>query len=215
MLLSTAYFPPIEYFAAIASEYSFSKVYVEACETYAKQSYRNRFRYMSGDGMAFLNIPVVHEGGTHNLPIRDIRIDYSVPWVKKTEKALDSAYYSSPFFEFYRDEIFAILDEKTERLFELNSKLTAYLLRRFQIPATLVPTEEYTPIGSDALGRDLREEIHPKKENHILEELGLKKPYYQVFSDRYGFIENLSSIDLLFNEGPESCAYLVRTSSPR
>ena len=82
-LLSTAYFPPVSYFAAIAQEMeglikkgasrknilptplSSSVVYIEACENYQKQSYRNRCRFYGADGVQTLSFPILHRNGTH------------------------------------------------------------------------------------------------------------------------------------------------------
>ena len=62
--------------------------------------------------------------------------------------------------------------------------------------------------GSGTYGEDLRDIIHPKRPNTILEDLSLKKPYFQVFARKYGFVPNLSIMDLLFNEGPDAILYL-------
>ena len=94
-VLTIAYFPPVEYFAVLAK---YSSVYMEACENYQKQSYRNRCRFYAGDGVQSLNFPVRHVDGTFSLPIRQIEVDYSTPWVSKTERCIDTAYRSSPFF---------------------------------------------------------------------------------------------------------------------
>lgn len=213
ILLSTAYFPPVSYFAAIAKDFALSPdgakpsiVRIEAHEHYQKQSYRNRCVIMSAQGKVNLNVPVVHDGTLHG-PITGVRIDYSTPWVKQTQTAIASAYGMSAYFDYYRDELFAIMDSRPETLWELNTLLTDFFLRKTGISATLLPTEEYE-VSPEA--RDLRESIHPKRSNSILEELGLKKPYFQVFSGKYGFCEDLSIMDLLFNEGPDSIVYLKR-----
>ena len=209
MLLTTAYLPPIEYFAAIAAEYSFNDIYIEACENYQKQSYRNRFKFLSPDGPQALNFPVVHENGTFSLPITEIKVDWSTPWALKTKRALQTAYYSSAFFEYYQDELFAIFDAQPETLWELNRLLTEWLLRKFGIPARLIPTDHFSTRDSGDYGGDLRALIHPKRPNSILQDLGLGRPYWQVFSGRFGFVPGLSALDLLFNEGPGSIDYLI------
>ena len=71
-------------------------------------------------------------------------------------------------------------------------------------------TDGFHAVSQDVYGEDLRSIIHPKKENTILEDLQLKKPYYQVFSRKHGFIANLSIMDLLFNEGPDSIVWLKK-----
>ena len=216
MLLSIAYFPPISYFALIAEGMVLSPentvpstVYIEACETYQKQSWRNRCRYYAADGPQYLNFPIIHEG-THELPIREIKVDYSTPWVLKTQRAISSAYYSSAYFEYYKDELFAILDSKPETLFDLDLRIIRFFLKKIGIAADIRFTEDYIQPGH--YGIDFRESIHPKRPDTVLKDLGLEKPYFQVFARKYGFIPNLSIMDLLFNEGPDSILYL-KTSS--
>lgn len=222
MLLSVAWFPPISYFALIAKDFILSPdkvkpsvVYLEACEHYQKQSWRNRFRYYAADGPASLNFPIVHEGGTHELPITEIKVDYSTPWLVRTERAIASAYESSAYFEYYKDEIFGILDSRPATLFEMDVLILNYFLRKIGISADLRMTEEYVPARSREIpvetcryGTDYRELIHPKRPDNILRDLRLEKPYFQVFAGKYGFVPNLSIMDLLFNEGPDSISYL-------
>lgn len=194
--LTVAYFPPVEYFALLAR---YSSVYIEACENYQKQSYRNRCRICAENGAQDLNFPVRHREGSFCLPIREIEVDYSTPWVQKTERCLETAYRSSAFFEYYRDALFAILDAHPRTLWELDLRIIRFLMDKIGLRTELVPTERYAAEHV---------EIHPKKPDTILRELGLVRPYYQVFSNRHGFIPNLSAMDLLFNEGPASLDYL-------
>lgn len=217
MLLSTAYFPPVEYLAAIAEGFRLSPdsvepsvVYIEACEKYQKQSYRNRCKFYAENGMQTLSVPIVHEGGTHSIPIREVKVDWSTPWLVQTKRAIISAYESSAYFDYYKDELFAILDSRPERLFDLNMSLLEFFLRKTGISAELRLTEEFTPRDSGAYGEDLREVIHPKRANDILGRLSLEKPYFQVFARKHGFISNLSVMDLLFNEGPDSIMFLKK-----
>lgn len=215
MLLSTAYFPPIEYFAKIAEQFSLSGdtaepavVYIEACEHYQKQSYRNRCKFYAESGMQTLQFPIVHEGGTHSLPIAEIKVDWSTPWMVQTQRAIASAYESSAYFDYYKDELFAMLDLHRETLLEMNMDILRFFLEKTGIKADIRLTTEFTPAGSGIYGEDLREVIHPKRANTILKDLGLEKPYFQVFAQKHGFISNLSIMDLVFNEGPDSIVYL-------
>lgn len=215
MLFSTAYFPPVEYFAKIAEGFTLSPdavkpsvIYIEACEHYRKQSYRNRCKFYAESGMQTLSFPIVHEAGTYSLPITDIKIDWSTPWLIQTERAIASAYESSAFFDYYKDELFQILDSRPETLFEFNLLILKFFLEKTGIKADIRFTESFTPENSGIYGEDLRYVIHPKIENSILEDLSLKKPYFQVFARKHGFISNLSIIDLLFNEGPDSILFL-------
>ena len=120
-LFTTAYFPPVSYFAAMAEdmsglisrrgdgssfELSPSVVYIEACENFQKQSYRNRCRFYGAEGVQTLSFPIIHEGGTHKIPISEVKVDYSTPWLIQHQRAIISAYRTSAYFEYYQDELF-------------------------------------------------------------------------------------------------------------
>ena len=188
-----------------SSELSPSVVYIEACENYQKQSYRNRCRFYAADGVQALSFPIVHEGGTHKQPISEIRIDWSTPWLQQHERAITSAYRTSAYFEYYQDELFAILESRPERLFDLNMALTRFFIEKTGLAIDLRTTSEYS---RETDMDDLRESIHPKRPNTILQDLKLEKPYFQVFARKHGFQSDLSIMDLLFNEGPDSIVYL-------
>ena len=219
-LFTTAYFPPVSYFAAIAEdmaglsrkrgddgslELSPSVVYIEACENFQKQSYRNRCRFYAADGVQTLSFPILHDGGTHKQPVADIRIDYSKPWVLQHKRAIVSAYGMSAYFDYYKDELFAILDSQPEKLLDLNLALLRFFIEKIGLKVDLRLTDDYV---KETDCEDLREVIHPKKDNDVLRRLGLEKPYFQVFAQKYGFKSDLSVMDLLFNEGPDSILYL-------
>ena len=217
LLLETAFMPPVSYFAAIAEDFTLSygrvvslvpaRLRLEACENYQKQSYRNRCRIYAAGGVESLTLPVVHEGGTSSLPIREIRVDWSRDWLPRMERAIVSAYESSPYFEYYRDSLFDILESRPEKLFDLNIKLIHYFLGKIGISADIDFTTEYERPGETAPDiRDLRGLIHPKRPSILKTE----KPYWQVFAAKYGFKSDLSVMDLLFNEGPDSISYLKK-----
>ena len=213
MLLSTAYFPPVSYLALLAREMTLSpdrvlpsQVFLEACENYQKQSYRNRCYILAGDGVQMLQVPVVH--GDSWL-ITDVRVDYSTPWVVRTQRALDTAYETAAYYEYYRDELFALLDAQPETLWELNLKALHFLMEKTGVACTLEPTKAF--VAPDTQADDYRYSLHPKRPDTVLEELGLDQPYYQVFQDRMGgFTQKLSCLDLLFNEGPDSIDWLKK-----
>lgn len=244
VLLDTAYFPPIQYFAALSADcrrcnFSLSGrdvspcfFYLEACENYQKQSYRNRCNFYSASGMQSLSFPVVHEAGMHNVPVSMIRVDYSTPWLTRHKRAIVSAYRTSAYFEYYQDELFAVLDRRPDTLWELNLSIIRFFLDKLGLPVEPRMTVDFTRSGrictgdgcvsgydsvwdgfpyNETLGAcDLREVIHPKRKDDIMHRLGLGKPYFQVFARKYGFIPNLSIMDLLFNEGPDAISYLIR-----
>ncbi|MBQ8169858.1 MAG: WbqC family protein [Bacteroidales bacterium] len=193
-----------------SAELSPSVVYVEACENYQKQSYRNRCHIYAADGVQALNFPVVHEGGTHKLPISEIKVDYSTPWLQQHQRAIVSAYRTSAYFEYYQDELFAIMDSRPEKLFDLNLSILKFFVEKTGLKTDIRLTEEYSRVPAVEGCQDLREVIHPKRKDTVLHDLGLEKPYFQVFAPKYGFKSDLSIMDLLFNEGPDSILYLKR-----
>lgn len=191
-----------------------SVVYLDACESYQKQSWRNRFRFYAADGPQDLNFPIVHKD-SHGVPVSRVRVDYSTPWVIKTERALASAYDSTPFFEHYADDIFDVLDSHPDTVLDLDLGLTRLILDKIGIKVDIRLTDSYVPVLSmtepsdtGIYGIDYRELIHPKRPDTVLASLGLGREYYQVFAARHGFVPNLSILDLLFNEGPDSILFL-------
>lgn len=138
-----------------------------------------------------LRFPIVHNG---KYGIREVLVDYSTPWVRQTEYAIDSAYMNSPFFEYYREGLFGIFDSRPASLWELNDALTEFCCNKIGVKA---------PVCIPPVPGDDAADIHPKHPS-----LYRPKPYWQVFREKFGFVGNLSIIDLLFNEGPESICYL-------
>lgn len=207
MLLSTAYFPPAEYFALMARDMTLSpdrvlpsRVLVEACENYQKQSYRNRCYILASDGPQMLQVPVVHGD---SMAIRDIRIDYSTPWVVRTERALSTAYETSAFFEYYAPELFPLLESGEEKLWDFNLSLIKWCAAKAGVHCLLEPTSMFSK--PESTGDDYRYSIHPKLPIPAIP----LKPWYQVFKQKAGgFTPGLSILDLLFNEGPDSISYL-------
>lgn len=211
MILSTAYFPPAEYFALMARDMTLSPdrvlpsvVQLEACENYQKQSYRNRCYILASDGPQMLQVPVVHGD---DMSIRSVLVDYSTPWVVRTERALATAYETSAFFEYYAPELFALLESGEPRLWDFNLSLIRWCAAKAGIHCNMVPTTEF--VGPNTLEDDFRFSIHPKRPMPPIP----VRPWYQVFKEKAGgFTPGLSILDLLFNEGPDALSF-IRASS--
>lgn len=190
ILLSTAYFAPVAWYGAVARA---SSALVEACESFQKQSWRNRCVIYSADGAQTLQVPVLHAGSRL---IRDIRIDYSKNWLHQHRRAILTAYGPSPFYKYYWDELDAILDKRHEFLFDLNCELTDKIMSFLNLRTPVGFTTDYESAPTGLC--DLRSAIHPKREVPHWQ----PREYYQIFSDRHGWLPNLSILDLLFQEGP-------------
>ena len=196
---------------------------IESGEMYQKQSYRTRCHINGANGLLVLTLPVLRsalkgEGAnSHKIPTADLKIDYSKPWLLQHKRALEAAYMSSPFFEYYMDDIYEILDSGEESLLAMNTALTRKVaeLIGIETPVELSGREFIMP-GSEILSKegisDFRDSIHPKRESNLLERLQLNKPYWQVFTNKQGFVPNLTILDLLFNEGPNAISYLESVS---
>ena len=209
MLLSTAYCPPISWFALAARDFTLSgdrvipsEVVLEAKENYRKQSYRTRCRIAAAGGVETLSVPIVHEAP--KMPILSVKIDYSTPWLIRSQRAIDSAYRTSAWFDYYRDSLYEVMESGEESLFSYNLALIKYFLAKTGIACNIRLSEDFVTEAPD----DFRYAIDPKKPDTVLRDLGMEKPYFQVFSGKYGFRENLSVMDLLFNEGPDSLSWL-------
>ena len=223
MLLTTAFCPPLAYFALLSRDMTLSpdrvspsEVWLEACERYQKQSYRNRCYILAGDGVQMLQVPVVHSA---RMGIREVQVDWSTPWLVRMQRAMDAAYYTSAYYEYYRDDLFAVMDRRPMLLWDWNLSLLRFLAERAGVACTLRETTSFAvPEGAAGVaataespgGDDYRYVIHPKRPDTVLRDLGLERPYYQVFSDRFGFTPGLSVLDLLFNEGPDAILWLKR-----
>lgn len=195
-LFSTAYLPPLSYLAILAQN---GRGVVEAHENYVKQSYRNRCHIITANGKLSLSIPIRHQGGL-KIPIRELRTDERQAWRRVHWRAITSAYSGSPFFLYYADELRDLILGGPDLVYDLNMGLLLWLLDSLNIPAELTESVSYTELGA---AQDYRSLIHPKRPVMTM------PPYYQVFADRHGFMEDLSAIDLLFNLGPESKEYLL------
>ena len=209
MLPSTAYCPPISWFALAARDFTLSgdrvipsEVVLEAKENYRKQSYRTRCRIAAAGGVETLSVPIVHEAP--KMPILSVKIDYSTPWLIRSQRAIDSAYRTSAWFDYYRDSLYEVMESGEESLFSYNLALIKYFLAKTGIACNIRLSEDFVTEAPD----DFRYAIDPKKPDTVLRDLGMEKPYFQVFSGKYGFRENLSVMDLLFNEGPDSLSWL-------
>lgn len=196
ILLSTAYFPPAEYFSLIKNA---GVVSVETEENYIKQTYRNRCRILTANGILALSVPVKKCSHKKTL-IRDVEIDYSKKWQLIHLRAFKSAYNRSPYYLFYFENFEKILLKNHGYLLDLNNTLLENCLEILKINKCIDYTSTYLPPGSSE--NDFRYNISPKSISGYQ-----YRKYIQVFSQSR-FIPRLSILDLIFNQGPESSEYL-------
>jgi hypothetical protein len=189
MLFSTAYLPPISYLKSCLSS---GEIIIDPHEHYIKQTFRNRCNIYGPNGKQALIIPVDHDN-LFRKPLKDIKISNESHWNKIHWKSICTAYRNTPFFEFFEEDFEKIFSSPPEFLFEFNMQLFELVFKLFKVEKKISFTESYEK-NYPGLS-DLRNAFHPRNKYENV------APYHQVFADRHGFIEDLSCIDLLFNEG--------------
>src|SRR4030043_2073573 len=208
VLLSPTYLGPVQYFTKFLL---YDEICLETHEHYSKQTYRNRCNIYGANGKLTLTVPVL-KGDMLKTLISDLRIDYNKNWQKLHWKGIGSAYRSSPFFEFFTDEFASFYSKKYVFLFDFNMEILMKILHLLDLKSEIKFTEKYElPVTSNV--NDMRDSIHPKR-SHRSDQDFAPIEYNQVFSNKLGYIANLSIIDLIFNTGPESVGILRRSSKP-
>jgi len=197
-LLHPTYFPNIATCAVMAQK----DVIWEVHDNYQKQTFRNRTYICTDRGRLMLNIPIQHVGGEQGRQkYQDVKLKNEYAWQRQHLKTLQTAYRTSPFFEFYEDELIPFFGRQFNYLLDMNFeslKLIADIIG-LELPPEKTSSFEITVKNTN----DVRYLVNAKE--------NLKwgqGPYTQVFQERHGFIQNTSILDLLFNEGPNTLSYL-------
>ncbi|WP_163399029.1 WbqC family protein [Flavobacterium fluviatile] len=195
-LLLPTYFPSISHFAVMAQS---EKIIFEMEDNFQKQTNRNRTYIYSPNGIQLLNIPIKHSKSTHQ-KTKDVLIENEFDWQKQHFKSLEAAYRSSPFFEFFEDDIVPVFKKKHTFLMDLNMEVLDTVTKCLRMKLEFGKTTEYFHEAENI--SDFRYLANGKKDQNSFEK------YPQVFDDKHGFINNLSVLDLLFNEGKFGMDYL-------
>ena len=184
LLLPTSYLPSIGYIALLVARPS---AVIEVCETFPKQTYRNRCNILTSNGVMRLSVPVVRTNGNHTATA-DMETSYAERWNIQHIRAIESAYNNAPYFLYLWDGLKAVLMKPHKRLVELNAECLSWLLEKLSIECRPVCSTCFIG-GCDAVVANSVSQMH-------------FMPYYQVWAGRHGFCANLSVVDLLFNIGP-------------
>ena len=205
MVLDVQYLPSLPYFVCLSSA---GKTVLDIHENFQKQSYRNRCRILTSQGVHELVIPL--RKPTHHVPVRDIRIDNRQNWSSHHWKSICSAYGKSPWFHYYAEGFGKFFSAGFEFLCEFNLALINHCQHVLGIPGVYHLSDSYMKNCQENIF-DARSLIHPKKD---LRDLFFYQPAPYLQSFGVNFVSNLSIIDLLFNEGPESGLNLARCYMP-
>jgi len=196
ILLHPTYFPNISHFVGIANAQT---LLFEVEDNYQKQTFRNRTVIYAANGKLNLTIPVIFTQKNRQ-KFKDVKIANNDDWQSQHWKSLQSAYRTSPFFEFYEDELQPLFAKKESFLSDFNFKCMETIFECLQMDATFTKTESYNKTAEAKI--DLRRLVNTKQKQQQFNN------YTQVFNNKHGFINNLSILDLLFNEGTNALQYL-------
>lgn len=183
----------------LASVYRASSVIMDSNDSYVKQTYRNRCLIGGANGILTLNIPIVHQGEKQSVAYSSIEIDSSQSWASNHFKSIGSAYRSSPYFEYYEDDLKSLYSEIPDKLADWNLQTMKWICELLHIETNWNEAIEYT--------------ANPEATYLVTAKKDYKEllpPYMQVFQEKHGFTPHLSALDLLFNLGPSSRDYLKR-----
>jgi hypothetical protein len=198
-LFIPTYFSPISQYTEIVKS---NEVVFEMDDNFQKQSYRNRCYIFNSNGKQLLNIPVKYKNKVsyQRKKTKDMLVDNDALWQNHHLKSLQTAYRTSPFYEFYEDDLLPIFTKKYKFLQDVNIDTFLFLADALQINQHYSTTDNYEVESKETNFRHLAAiKNQPKKkfENYI-----------QMFDDKHGFLPNLSILDLLFMEGPNAISYL-------
>jgi hypothetical protein len=195
-LFIPTYFSPISQYSEIVNS---KEVIFEMEDNFQKQSYRNRCYIYNSNGKQLLNIPLKHLEKVQRKKTKDALVENDFPWQSQHLKSLQVAYRSSPFYEFYEDDLLPILTKKYKYLQDVNIDTFLFVTSALQIASDYTKTNAYTE-ESEKDYRGIAAVKHVPKNP--------EKKYIQMFDEKHGFIPNLSILDLLFMEGPNAISYL-------
>jgi hypothetical protein len=198
LLIHPTYFPSISHFVALSQA---DNILFEIEDNFQKQTNRNRTYIYSPNGIQLLNIPVKHSNKSHQ-KTKDIQLETQFDWQKQHFKSLEAAYRSSPFFEYFEDDIRPIFEKKYTFLLDLNFDTFDFISKSMRMKFNYETTTEYFQEVNSNDFLDFRYLVNGKKDDSQFE------PYTQVFEEKAGFLNNLSVLDVLFNEGKFALDYL-------
>ncbi len=207
LLLPCVYLGNIRYYTKLLQ--GRYPVTIDVGEHYRKQSYRNRCDILGANGPLSLTVPVFKKSG-EKLRVRDVRIDYAKEWQHQHWHSIVSAYRNSPYFDYYGEAFEPFYLRRYEFLSDFNQEIQSTVLDILGVHPKIKLSETY--VAPEPGIRDCRDAFSPKPRLEAPDETFVPASYYQVFSDRYGFVPDLSILDLIFCEGPEAMKVILAST---
>ena len=206
LLLPAFYFGSVEHYALIARS---EHVVIDLGEHHERQSYRTRTGIVGANGRQELQVHIARRSGG-KMPMGTVGLSYAEPWQRRHMQAIRSAYGQTPWFIHYIGEVEALLEQRYDRLAQLNLATMRAAMRWLRLDREISVEERHVEPATVAAENllDLRTALHPKRA--LPTDVPPVAPYTQVFADRHGFQERLSIVDLVMNLGPEAPQALLR-----
>ena len=201
-LFIPTYFSPISQYGVMVQA---EKIEFEVVDNFQKQTYRNRCYIYGANGKQLLTVPIRHSKYKIKQKTKDIKIETGARWQKQHFKSLKTAYNCSPFFEFYEDDLIPIFEKKYQYLHDLNFDTFEFVNQALELGLNYETTKAY--------------EFDQRNDYRVLNEVkhhldDAQVDYHQLFESKHGFIKNLSILDLIFMEGPNSISFLEKSNLP-
>ena len=193
---------------------------------YTKNSFINRNKIKTPNGTQWLTVPV-NTSGKFGQNINETTIFSQSKSFRKILSSIRMSYSKSKYFDLYYNDFEQVfIGGNNDSLSNLNIKLIQFLKEKLNIETKLVVSSTLDNIKEGATerlisickkvecdkyfsgfgGKNYQDLEMFKNSNISLISTDFKHPNYkQLWGD---FIPNLSTIDLLFNYGPESNKYL-------
>jgi len=204
LLIESHYLGNIQYYAELLRH---QNIVLEQYEFFEKSTFRNRCYIAGSNGKLMLSIPLIGGRQQHAIT-KDVRIDYTYHWQKSHWHSIESAYRSTAYFDYYQDSFRPLYKHQQTFLFDFNLQLLQTILKILKVERTITFSEAYHKIYPSEQLNDLRNSIHPKQLKPASSLSPSMPTYFQIFAHKYGFLPNLSIIDLLFAKGPDTLSYL-------
>jgi hypothetical protein len=187
------YLPPVSFFEALLRA---ENLLIEVHDHFERGTLRNHCEIAGPNGRQKLIVPI--RKPFRKIPVKDIQIAYEEPWNRRHIQGIKTAYGSAPYYPFYEEKIIHVLLTHSKYLLDLNNQLLEVLLGCGNLSISVDYTDSYA--GSAPMSNKLIHEAwlsyNPKHKNSI-------KQYRQIFSEKYGFLDNLSFLDLIMCHGPQ------------
>lgn len=187
-------FPNISWWSLVLSS---DELILDAAEHFEKMTYRNKYFVAGANGTIQLSIPL-QRGRNQRAAMNNVLLSKDEHWQVQHWRGIVSTYKRAPFFEYYEHSLEQLFGKEFKTLTEFNLASINWLIKQLKITVDIHIAETYRREYEGAI--DIRKQLKPGAEK----KKELSGFYYQMFEERNQFTPNLSMLDLLFSEGPNT-----------